>query len=115
MVTTKDIARMLGQWIGSAHVVDKTGLPGEYDFKIEYSSVGLTGLPGPGPAEMVGLPGPPAPGGANSVAGPTGDASDPAPDIFTAVERQLGLKLTKGKAPLDVIVIDHIEKVPTEN
>jgi uncharacterized protein (TIGR03435 family) len=109
MMTTNMIAGMLGQRIGSAHVVDKTGLTGEYDFKIEFSSVGS-----PGPAGLPALP-PPARDGANSAAGSVGDASDPAPDIFTAVEKQLGLKLTKGKAPLDVIVIDHIEKVPTEN
>lgn len=110
MMTTGTIAGMLGQRIGSAHVADKTGLTGEYDFKIEFSSVGL-----PGPAGLLGLPTPPPPGGANSAAGPIDDVSDPAPDIFTAVEKQLGLKLTKGKAPLDVIVIDHIEKIPAEN
>jgi uncharacterized protein (TIGR03435 family) len=109
MMSMKDIAQMLGLRIGSAHVVDKTGLTGEYDFKIEFSSVGLAG-----PAGLPALP-PPARDSANSAAGPIEGASDPAPDIFTAVERQLGLKLTKGKAPLDVIVIDRIEKVPTEN
>jgi uncharacterized protein (TIGR03435 family) len=35
--------------------------------------------------------------------------------IFAAVEKQLGLKLDKSKAPLDVIVIDHIDKVPAGN
>jgi uncharacterized protein (TIGR03435 family) len=109
MMSMKDIAQMLGQRIGSERVVDKTGLTGEYDFKIEFSPGGS-----PGPAGLPALP-PPARDGANSAAGPIGDASDPAPDIFTAAERQLGLKLTKGKAVLDVIVIDHIEKVPTED
>jgi uncharacterized protein (TIGR03435 family) len=42
-------------------------------------------------------------------------ASDPAPDLFTALEKQLGLKLEKSKISLDVIVIEHIDKVPTEN
>jgi uncharacterized protein (TIGR03435 family) len=38
------------------------------------------------------------------------------PTIFTAVEKQLGLRLEKVKdVPLDVIVIDHVDKVPTEN
>jgi uncharacterized protein (TIGR03435 family) len=41
------------------------------------------------------------------------DASGPS--IFSAVEKQLGLKLDKSKAPLDAIVIDHIDKVPTKN
>ena len=41
------------------------------------------------------------------------DASGPS--IFSAVEKQLGLKLDKSKAPLDMIVIDHINKVLVDN
>ncbi len=37
------------------------------------------------------------------------------PDIFTALEKQLGLKLTKGKAMFDVLVIDRVERIPTGN
>jgi uncharacterized protein (TIGR03435 family) len=39
---------------------------------------------------------------------------DTGPSIFTALEEQLGLKLESAKAPIDVIVIDHIER-PSEN
>jgi bla regulator protein blaR1 len=42
------------------------------------------------------------------------DASDPRPSLFTVLEEQLGLKLVPSKDPVDVIVIDHIER-PTEN
>jgi uncharacterized protein (TIGR03435 family) len=40
--------------------------------------------------------------------------SDDRPSIFTAVQEQLGLKLEPGRAPIDVLVIDHIEK-PSAN
>jgi uncharacterized protein (TIGR03435 family) len=41
---------------------------------------------------------------------------DPAANtLFAALEQQLGLKVEKSKAPLDVVVIDHIDKIPTAN
>ena len=79
-------------------VVDKTGLAGNYDFTLEWA-----------PDEG----GPSSPGAATGAA--TGSAPDQsAPSIFTAVQEQLGLKLESSKGPLDVIVVDHIER-PTED
>ena len=41
-------------------------------------------------------------------------ASDPSGSIFTAIQ-SLGLKLEPRKTPLMTIVVDHVEKMPTEN
>jgi uncharacterized protein (TIGR03435 family) len=50
----------------------------------------------------------------NPTAAPGSVAADPSPTIFSALEEQLGLRLMPGKAPMDVIVVDHAEK-PSAN
>jgi uncharacterized protein (TIGR03435 family) len=43
-------------------------------------------------------------------------ASDPAPDIFTAIEKQLGLKLRRlNNVSVDVLVVDRADKIPAAN
>lgn len=103
MQTMRNLAVSLSVPLGTQQITDKTGLAGTYDFKLVYSTADL-----PGGLGVTRSP-------VTSAAGPIDNLSDPTPDLFTALEKQLGLKLTKGKAPLEVIVIDHIEKVPTEN
>ncbi len=82
---------MFAGWlnVGDLHspVQDKTGLPGTYDFKLQWSNEDS----------------------------PSSSPQDSRwPSIFTAVQEQLGLKLQPTKVPTDTIVIDHIEQ-PTEN
>jgi len=68
-------------------VVDKTGLTGKYDVKLEMMQQG-----------------PPAADG----------TPDPGPSIFTVVQEQLGLKLEPAKDEVETLVIDHVER-PSEN
>jgi uncharacterized protein (TIGR03435 family) len=43
------------------------------------------------------------------------DVDDGGPDLATAVQGQLGLKLERKKGPVDVAVIDDVERTPTAN
>lgn len=94
-------------------VIDKTGLTGKYTFILEYYNASTAGrlrqLNSLEPTRADS-----ATGGASSPA-----ASDPdggGPDIFTAIQKQLGLRLDKtGGLPLEVIVVESVDKVPTEN
>jgi len=79
-------------------VVDRTGLIGNFDISLNWAPDATAALP--------------PPGGENSG---RDNASDPTSAIFTAVREQLGLKLQASKEPLEVLVIDHAEKVPIEN
>jgi uncharacterized protein (TIGR03435 family) len=91
----KGLSRQLGR-----DVLDKTGLTGKYDFRLEYSNDGTMASPVPMPV----------------MAGVVRTESEPSgPTIFKALQDQLGLKLESGKAPMEVVVIDKAEKAPIEN
>jgi bla regulator protein blaR1 len=94
-----DIARLLSQQLGRT-VVDKTGLTANYDFTLKW-----TPEEGQGPA----FRGPEGSPGTGSTPAP-----ESGPSIFTAVQEQLGLKLESQKGPVEILVIDHVEK-PSEN
>ena len=86
------LTNQLGQVLGRS-VIDKTGLTGNYDFKLEWT-----------PDENQG-----------AVRAPGGDGAPPVNDsagvsIFTAVQDQLGLKLEATKGPVEILVIDRAEK-----
>jgi len=91
-------------------VVDLTELKGSYQVALDLSMEDLRNA-----ARNFGVMAPGLGGGRGAARPPADAASDPGGvSIFAAVQ-QLGLKLEPRKAPLDLIVIDHLEKAPTEN
>jgi uncharacterized protein (TIGR03435 family) len=78
-------------------VIDMTGIQGLYSFTMEYSLADPTGMRS----------------GSASDGGPAPDGA-PAPTIFNSLQ-QLGLKLEARKTPVEMLIVDHAEKVPTEN
>jgi uncharacterized protein (TIGR03435 family) len=97
-------------------VVDKTGLTGKYDFYVEFAPTrGLAGAPLLAGRGGFGPGGPGGPGAAGAAAPPAGGAAELGLELPQALESQLGLKLAKGKGKLDVVVVEKIERVPTEN
>jgi uncharacterized protein (TIGR03435 family) len=99
--TMSEFASVLQAGILEQPVVDQTGLgSAKYDFILKWTpDASQSQLGGPGP---------------NAPPAPAADALDAPPDIFTAFQQQLGLKLESTKAPVDVLVIDKVEK-PSEN
>ena len=87
-------------FIAQHKVVDKTGLTGKYDITFDYSpEQDQSGAP---PNEM------------RNGAAPTLPDPNAPPSLSVAIQEQLGLRLVPQKGPVEVIVIDHIER-PSEN
>jgi uncharacterized protein (TIGR03435 family) len=71
-------------------VIDKTGLSGKYTFSLDFTPPGF--IPGPD------------------------DPPNDLPDLFVALRHELGLRLDKiANVPVDVIVVDSVDKVPADN
>jgi uncharacterized protein (TIGR03435 family) len=81
-------------------VLDKTNLTGKYDIDLQYT-------PEQGQFQA-------PPGGAGPGMPPLPPIDPNGPSLFTALQEQLGLKLESQKGPVEMIVIDHIER-PSEN
>ncbi len=114
-VTMAQFADLLSRFMDKP-VVDMTDLKGTYQVAIDLSMEDLRGM-----ARKAGMNIPagamagPAGGGDGGRGAPAEAASEPSgASIFQAVQ-QLGLKLDPRKSPIDLIVIDHLEKTPTEN
>jgi uncharacterized protein (TIGR03435 family) len=71
-------------------VDDRTGLTGKFDFTLEFA--------------------PQAPGSLTPDA-----ANESAPNLISAVPQQLGLKLDPKKIPVDILIVDRADKIPTGN
>lgn len=69
--------------------LDLTGLPGNFDYMVNLSGLGY----------------------GNNSSGYEGDG----PSVFQAIQNDLGLKLEPGRYPVDVLVIDSVNKVPSRN
>jgi uncharacterized protein (TIGR03435 family) len=88
--SANDLARRLSFTLNRP-IIDRTGLTGRYDYALVFDT----------PALM-----PPSP------ASP--DADTPTP-IEVVLQEQLGLRLNKRKGSIEILIVDHVEKTPTEN
>ena len=102
--TLSSLAEMLSRF-SERPVVDMSGIQGQYDFDLVLAPESLRGGRGAG-----GGPGPQAETGSPISDAPTGGPGT----IYDAVERY-GLKLEPRKAAMEVLIVDRIEKTPTEN
>jgi uncharacterized protein (TIGR03435 family) len=93
-VTLDDFSSMLRLVVGRP-VIDKTGVTGRFDIRVEFSREGT---------ELAGI---------QAKDSAPSDPGSP-PSIFVAIQEQLGVKLEAGRGPVETLVIDHIEK-PTAN
>jgi uncharacterized protein (TIGR03435 family) len=86
------LARRLAAMSGRT-VIDRTGLTGKYDFKLQWTPDAPTPMRGPDEPAADNAPG---------------------PSLFSALQEQLGLKLESQKGPVEILVIDSAER-PSEN
>jgi uncharacterized protein (TIGR03435 family) len=90
-----DVAGVLQSIVLDRPVIDQTGLAGRFDFSLTWT---------PDDFQFPGLQRPPG----------AVDPAATAPNLFTAIQEQLGLRLESTRAQAEVLVIDKAEK-PTEN
>ena len=91
-----DFAGVMQTAVLDRPVVDQTGLSGRFDFELKWT-----------PDEFQF-------GGLRIKVPPPTENPDAPPDLFTAFQQQLGLKLEATKASVEILVVDHVEK-PSEN
>lgn len=89
--TMVDFAGLMQSAVLDRPVVDQTGLSGRYDFTLTWT---------PDQFQFVG---------SGITVTPPADTANAPPGLFTAIQKQLGLRLKSTKAPAEVLVIDHVE------
>ena len=94
--TFADFVSVMQSAVLDRPVVDRTGLPGRYDFTLNWTA-------DESQFAAMGVRVPP----------PSGDPNAP-PGLFTAIQEQLGLRLESTNAPVGVLMVDRVEK-PSEN
>jgi uncharacterized protein (TIGR03435 family) len=87
--TMQGLANRLSGYVDRP-ILERTGLKGDYDFVMRWTPM-------------------------TQSSSAAAAASDPGISIFAAFESQLGLKLEPKKGMVEVLVVDHAERVPTEN
>jgi uncharacterized protein (TIGR03435 family) len=95
----KDFATWMQSGVMDKPVVDETELKDRYDFQLKWT---------PDESQFAQFR------GTGTVVPPPSDDPKAPPNLYTAMQEQLGLKMGPAKFPDDVIVIDHVEK-PSEN
>jgi uncharacterized protein (TIGR03435 family) len=108
------LTQMMSQMAGGATrpIVDMTDIKGNYDVSIEFPIAEILAI-----ARNAGMDLGAVPGGRGPGAGPADAASDPSggASSLTDAVQALGLKLESRKAMVEQIVVDKIEKTPTDN
>ncbi len=92
-ITMRKLADLFARLAGQP-VIDATGLPGVFTFTLDWI---------PDETQRLSLP--------DESASPNSSGGS----LFTAVQEQLGLRLEGKKAPSEVLVVDRMERIPTEN
>lgn len=90
--TMEDFCQLMQSAVLDRPVVDHTDLGGKWNFLLKWT---------PDQSQF---------GGMGIKVPPPTDAADAPPPLFTAIQEQIGLKLEAGKAKVDVLVVDHVEK-----
>ena len=86
ILTMPSLAYLLSRFETERPIIDETGLKGLYEIKLNWVTQQMQNV-----------------------------GNSAGPSLFTALDEQLGLKLESRKGPVEVLVVESVEKVPTEN